>query len=82
MITTGSDGSKVQLFMTAGNGRRVFHDPHNCALGSNAQIIDLDPLPVHSTRETISVQEANFRQTQVSSQGGTGAEHLRRRNAN
>ena len=60
----GSDGSKIQLFMTAGNGRRVFHDPHNCALGSNAAIIDLAPLAVPSSKETIRVQEAHYRQTE------------------
>lgn len=66
----GSDGSKIQLFMTAGNGRRVFHDPHNCALGSNASIIDLNSVAIPSSHETIRVQEAHFRQTQEISRSG------------
>ena len=61
----GSDGSQIQFFMTAGNGRKVFHDPHNCALGSDARIQDLDPLPLVTPHETIQVQEAHWKRTGV-----------------
>lgn len=59
----GSDGSHIQLFMTAGTGRRVFHDPHNCALGSDAVILDQGPLALKTPVETISVQESHFKET-------------------
>ncbi len=59
----GTDGSHIQLFMTAGTGRKVFHDPHNCALGSDAVILDQGPIPLKTPAETISVQESHFKQT-------------------
>ena len=40
----GSDGSHINLFMTAGNGRKTFHDPHSCSLGSDAVLEDVGPL--------------------------------------
>lgn len=61
----GSDGSHIQYFMTAGNGRKVFHDPHNCALGSDAMIQDLDVIPLKTPRETINVQEAHWKRTGI-----------------
>ncbi len=59
----GSDGSRIQLFMTAGTGRKVFHDPHNCALGSDAVILDQGTIPIATPGETIQVQESHFKQT-------------------
>ncbi len=40
----GSDGSHINLFITAGNGRKTFHDPHNCSLGSDSVLEDIGPL--------------------------------------
>lgn len=40
----GSDGSHINLFITAGNGRKTFHDPHSCSLGSDAVLEDIGPL--------------------------------------
>jgi hypothetical protein len=40
----GSDGSHINLFLTAGNGRKTFHDPHNCSLGSDAVLEDIGTL--------------------------------------
>jgi exosortase len=42
----GSDGSHINLFITAGNGRKTFHDPHSCSLGSDAVLEDIGPLTV------------------------------------
>ncbi len=37
----GSDGSHINVFITAGNGRKTFHDPHTCSFGSNAVLEDI-----------------------------------------
>jgi len=42
----GSDGSRINLFITAGNGRKTFHDPHSCSLGSDAVLEDVGPLTI------------------------------------
>ncbi|MCW3095044.1 MAG: epsH [Chthonomonadaceae bacterium] len=42
----GSDGSHINLFITAGNGRKTFHDPHSCSLGSDAVLEDIGPLTI------------------------------------
>ena len=42
----GSDGSHINLFITAGNGRKTFHDPHSCSLGSDAVLEDVGPLTI------------------------------------
>lgn len=42
----GSDGSRINLFITAGNGRKTFHDPHSCSLGSDAVLEDIGPLTI------------------------------------
>lgn len=48
----GSDGSRIEVLITAGNGRRVFHDPHTCSLGSDAVLEDIGLLhiPYSTTR--------------------------------
>ena len=57
---SGSDGSALQLFITAGNGRKVFHDPHTCFLGSSAQLKDVDVVDVPTKYGIIKVQESRF----------------------
>ena len=57
---TGSDSSSIQLFITAGNGRKVFHDPHTCFLGSAAQLKDVSVVDVPTKYGTIRVQESRF----------------------
>ena len=57
---TGSDSSALQLFVTAGNGRKVFHDPHTCFLGSAAQLRDVAVVDVPTKYGTIRVQESRF----------------------
>jgi hypothetical protein len=42
----GSDGSHINLFITAGSGRKTFHDPHTCSLGSDAVLEDVGPLTI------------------------------------
>jgi exosortase len=42
----GSDGSHINLFITAGNGRKTFHDPHSCSLGSDAVLEDIGSLTI------------------------------------
>ena len=42
----GSDGSHINVFITAGNGRKTFHDPHSCSLGSDAVLEDIGPLTI------------------------------------
>ncbi len=42
----GSDGSHINLFITAGNGRKTFHDPHTCSLGSDAVLEDVGSLTI------------------------------------
>lgn len=51
----------VQLFITAGNGRKVFHDPHTCALGSNARVMDVRVLDIPTEHGTIRVQESRYK---------------------
>lgn len=48
----GSDGSRINLFITAGNGRKTFHDPHSCSLGSDAVLEDVGPLTIPVTPGT------------------------------
>ena len=57
---SGSDSSQLQLFVTAGNGRKVFHDPHTCFLGSSAQLKDVNVIDVPTKYGTIQVQESRF----------------------
>ena len=54
-------GGQVQLFVTAGNGRKTFHDPHTCALGSNAQVIDIKVVDVPTKYGMVRVQESHYR---------------------
>ena len=57
---SGSDSSQLQLFVTAGNGRKVFHDPHTCFLGSSAQLKDVNVIDVPTKYGVIQVQESRF----------------------
>jgi exosortase len=57
----GSDASTIELFITAGNGRKVFHDPHTCMLGSDAVLTDIGQLDVPSSAGTVRVLETRFK---------------------
>jgi exosortase len=57
---TGSDGAQVSLFVTAGNARWTFHDPHNCSLGSAAILNDVGILDVPTSHGTLKVLECRF----------------------
>ncbi len=60
--TYKSDKSgQVQLFVTAGNGRKTFHDPHTCALGGNAQVLDIKVVDVPTKYGTVRVQESHYK---------------------
>ncbi len=57
---TGSDGAQIQLFITAGNGRKVFHDPHTCSLGSDAVLQDVGVASVPTPDGAIRLQESHY----------------------
>ncbi len=57
---TGSDGSLLNLFMTAGNARWTFHDPHNCSLGSDAVLNDVGILTIPTAKGPVTVLESRF----------------------
>ena len=52
---------QIQLFVTAGNGRKTFHDPHTCALGGNAQVIDVKVVDVPTKYGMVRVQESHYK---------------------
>jgi hypothetical protein len=56
----GSDGSFTQFFMTSGSGRKTFHDPHSCMLGSDAVLSDVGTPDIPSPFEPIKVQESTY----------------------
>lgn len=56
----GSDASQLQLFVTAGNARYTFHDPHNCSLGSAAQLRDVGVTDIPTKHGTLKVLECHF----------------------
>jgi exosortase len=58
-----SKGGQIQLFITAGNGRKTFHDPHTCALGSNAQVVDIKTIDVPTKYGTVRVQQSHYKYT-------------------
>jgi exosortase len=57
----GSDGARLHFFMTAGNGRRVFHDPHTCALGSDAMLNDVGIVDIPTQHGIVRVQESRYK---------------------
>ncbi len=59
----GSDGGMIQVFITAGNGRKVFHDPHTCSLGSDAILQDIGVIPIATSKGVVSVQESHYKRT-------------------
>ena len=59
-VYMGSDGSQIQLFITAGNGRKVFHDPHTCSLGSDAVLADAGTADIPSANGAIRLQESHY----------------------
>jgi hypothetical protein len=60
-IYQGSDGSSIELFITAGNGRKTFHDPHTCMLGSDAELRDQQELTIPSSAGPVRVLETRFK---------------------
>ena len=51
------DGNgNINLFITGGNSRHTFHDPHDCFMGSGFLIKDLPVIKVNTTAGLISVQ--------------------------
>lgn len=60
-----SERGRVQLFMTAGNGRKVFHDPHTCALGANARVVDFQIVDIPTKYGTLRVQESHYKYTET-----------------
>ena len=60
-VYQGSDGSAMELFITAGNGRKTFHDPHTCMLGSDAVLVDHGQIDVPSASGPVRVMETRFR---------------------
>lgn len=58
----GSQGERVELMMTAGNGRKVFHDPHTCSLGVNAMLHDIQVLEIPTKWGTLKVLESQYRE--------------------
>ncbi len=57
----GSDGSIVQFFMTSGSGRKTFHDPHSCMLGSNAVLQDYGTPDIATPRGPVRVQQSTYK---------------------
>ncbi len=57
----GTDGSHLGFFMTAGNARWTFHDPHNCSLGSDAQLQDVGVVTIPTARGPLQVLETRFK---------------------
>lgn len=54
-------GERFELFLTAGNGRKVFHDPHTCSIGNNASLQDISVQNIPTKHGDLSVQESQFR---------------------
>ena len=59
-IYEGSDGSVSQFFMTSGSGRKTFHDPHSCMLGSNAALTDVGTPDLPTPLGPVKVQESTY----------------------
>ncbi len=59
-IGKGGHGERVQLMITAGNGRKVFHDPHTCSLGVNAMMRDIQVLDIPTKWGTLKVLESQY----------------------
>lgn len=59
-IYQGTDGSYTQLFITSGSGRKTFHDPHSCMLGSNAALTDVGTPDIPTPRGPVKVQESTY----------------------
>ncbi|HLK56693.1 MAG TPA: exosortase/archaeosortase family protein [Chthonomonadaceae bacterium] len=56
----GSDGSILHLFITAGNGRKTFHDPHACSMGADARLTDQELVDIPSSQGTLRVLETYY----------------------
>jgi hypothetical protein len=60
-VYRGSKGERLELLITAGNGRKVFHDPHTCSIGNNAMLQDLSVQEIPTQLGALRVQESQFR---------------------
>ncbi len=49
-------GSRVNLLLSAGNGRKVFHDPHTCFLGTGYYMHDVDIETIQTDAGPVTVQ--------------------------
>ena len=67
-VYEGSDGSRLGLFITAGNGRRVFHDPHTCMMGSDSILDDIQMLNLKTENDVLPIMETRVRRTQEKEQ--------------
>jgi len=57
----GDHGERIEVLMTSGNGRKVFHDPHTCSLGVNAMMNDVGVVEVPTKWGTLRVLESQYR---------------------
>ncbi len=48
--------ASVELLLTAGNGRKVFHDPHTCFLGNGYYMHDVRVETIQTPRGPLTVQ--------------------------
>ena len=64
-VYKGSDGSEIELFITAGNGRKVFHDPNTCMLGTGSILTEVREIPIQSTAGPVKVLETTFTRADV-----------------
>lgn len=58
-----SSNGHIEFFMTAGSGRKVFHDPHTCLLGSSAMLRDIAVVDIPTKHGTLRVQESHYKYT-------------------
>ena len=54
----------VEMLLTAGNGRKVFHDPHTCFLGSGYDMRDVRVETIQSPMGPLTVQVAEAESVQ------------------
>lgn len=56
-----SSNGHIEFFLTAGSGRKVFHDPHTCLLGSSAVLHDIEVVDIPTKYGTLRVQESHYK---------------------
>jgi exosortase len=63
--TYNSANGHIGFFLTAGNGRKVFHDPHTCFLGSSAVLRDIRTVDIPTKHGTLRMQESHYKYTDM-----------------